>query len=60
MSNTEVTMSDSERIHVLDVVGSPWCGGNTENLVDEVLRGAEAAGATVKSSSSASLTSGRA
>jgi multimeric flavodoxin WrbA len=41
-------MSYSERIHVLGVVGSARRGGNTEILVDEVLRGAEAAGATVE------------
>jgi multimeric flavodoxin WrbA len=33
---------------VLGVVGSPRRGGNTETLVDEVLRGAEEAGATVE------------
>ena len=34
----------SEAIRVLGVVGSPRRGGNTETLVDEVLRGAEEAG----------------
>lgn len=37
-------MSESE-VRVLGVVGSPRRGGNTETLVDEVLRGAEEAGA---------------
>ena len=33
---------------MLGIVGSPRRGGNTEILVDEVLRGAEGAGATVE------------
>jgi multimeric flavodoxin WrbA len=33
---------------VLGIVGSPRRGGNTETLVDEVLRGAQEAGATVE------------
>jgi multimeric flavodoxin WrbA len=33
---------------VLGIVGSPRRGGNTETLVDEVLRGAEEAGALVE------------
>jgi len=37
-------MSEYE-VRVLGVVGSPRRGGNTETLVDEVLRGAEEAGA---------------
>jgi multimeric flavodoxin WrbA len=38
----------SEEIRVLGVVGSPRRGGNTETLVDEVLRGAEEAGGRVE------------
>lgn len=40
-------MSPSQ-IHVLGVCGSPRRGGNTETLVDEVLRGAQQAGASVE------------
>ena len=39
---------DAMAARVLGVVGSPRRGGNTETLVDEVLRGAEEAGATVE------------
>lgn len=38
----------TNRRRVLGVVGSPRRGGNTETLVDEVLRGAQAAGAQVE------------
>jgi multimeric flavodoxin WrbA len=41
-------MGEAGRKQVLGVVGSPRRGGNTEVLVDEVLRGAEEAGATVE------------
>jgi multimeric flavodoxin WrbA len=37
-------MSEAKIVHVLGIVGSPRRGGNTETLVDEVLRGAEEAG----------------
>jgi multimeric flavodoxin WrbA len=37
-------MTKDEKVRVLGVVGSPRRGGNTEALVDEVLRGAEEAG----------------
>lgn len=40
-------MEERIRSHVLGIVGSPRRGGNTEVLVEEVLRGAEDAGATV-------------
>jgi len=35
------------QIHVLGICGSPRRGGNTETLIDEVLRGAQQAGAVV-------------
>ena len=38
-------MNENIGRHVLGIVGSPRRGGNTEILVDEVLRGAEEAGA---------------
>ncbi|MBC7233597.1 MAG: flavodoxin family protein [Chloroflexi bacterium] len=38
----------SERKQVLGIVGSPRRGGNTETLVDEVLRGAAEAGAATE------------
>ena len=41
-------MSEANRNRVLGIVGSPRRGGNTEILVDEVLRGAEEAGALVE------------
>jgi len=41
-------MSLAKPIRVLGVVGSPRRGGNTESLVDEVLRGARDAGAAVE------------
>lgn len=41
-----MTKTNSKR--VLGIVGSPRRGGNTEILVDEVLRGAEEAGAQVE------------
>lgn len=37
-------MVEEEKTRVLGIVGSPRRGGNTETLVDEVLRGAEDAG----------------
>lgn len=37
----------SKQIRVLGICGSPRRGGNTETLIDEVLRGAQQAGATV-------------
>ena len=40
-------MEEKIRSYVLGIVGSPRRGGNTEVLVDEVLRGARDAGATV-------------
>jgi multimeric flavodoxin WrbA len=39
---------EAERERVLGIVGSPRRHGNTETLVDEVLRGAEEAGALVE------------
>ena len=39
---------EANRKRVLGIVGSPRRGGNTETLVDEVLRGAEEAGALVE------------
>jgi multimeric flavodoxin WrbA len=36
----------TEKVKVLGIVGSPRQGGNTEELVDEVLRGARDAGAS--------------
>lgn len=41
-------MSLSRPVRVLGVVGSPRHGGNTESLVDEVLRGSRDAGAVVE------------
>jgi len=41
-------MSESDRTRVLGIVGSPRRDGNTEILVDQVLRGAEEAGAVVE------------
>jgi multimeric flavodoxin WrbA len=38
-------MDSTENAKVLGIVGSPRAGGNTETLVDEVLRGATSAGA---------------
>ncbi|MGC8787492.1 MAG: flavodoxin family protein, partial [Anaerolineae bacterium] len=38
----------AERKRVLAIVGSPRRGGNTEVLVDEVLRGAGEAGAVTE------------
>lgn len=40
--------STDDRVRVLGIVGSPRRGGNTEALVDEVLRGAQEAGAQVE------------
>jgi len=42
------TSGDMCQMRVLGVVGSPRKNGNTETLVDEVLRGAKEAGATVE------------
>jgi multimeric flavodoxin WrbA len=39
---------DANQERVLGIVGSPRRRGNTETLVDEVLRGAEEAGALVE------------
>jgi multimeric flavodoxin WrbA len=39
---------DADRKRVLGIVGSPRRSGNTEILVDEVLRGAQEAGASVE------------
>jgi len=44
----EVVVSEEDRIRVLGIVGSPRRNGNTEILVDQVLRGAEEAGALVE------------
>ncbi len=41
-------MTETNSKRVLGIVGSPRRGGNTEILVDEVLRGAEQAGAQVE------------
>ncbi|MGY5877008.1 MAG: NAD(P)H-dependent oxidoreductase [Candidatus Thorarchaeota archaeon] len=41
-------MTTSSIVHVLGIVGSPRRGGNTETLVDEVLRGAVECGASSK------------
>ena len=41
-------MTETNHKRVLGIVGSPRRGGNTEILVDEVLRGAEEAGAQVE------------
>ena len=41
-------MTEAHRKRVLGIVGSPRRGGNTETLVDEVLRGAQEAGAAVE------------
>ena len=41
-------MKEINRRQVLGIVGSPRRGGNTEIMVDEVLRGAEEAGAEVR------------
>jgi putative NADPH-quinone reductase len=41
-------MEKQERLHVLGFVGSARRNGNTEILVDEILRGAEEAGAAVE------------
>ena len=43
-----MAMEERTRKRVLGIVGSPRRGGNTETLVDEVLRGAEEAGALVE------------
>jgi multimeric flavodoxin WrbA len=43
-----MTTRDVKNRQVLGVVGSPRRGGNTEILVDEVLRGAQEAGAAVE------------
>ena len=37
----------SEQVRVIGIVGSPRQGGNTEILVNEILQGAEAAGARI-------------
>lgn len=42
-----MTAARADQKRVLGIVGSPRRGGNTETLVDEVLRGAEEAGAQV-------------
>jgi len=42
------SLGDTCQMRVLGVVGSPRKNGNTETLVDEVLRGAKDAGATVE------------
>jgi multimeric flavodoxin WrbA len=44
----EMAMSETNRTRVLGIVGSPRRNGNTEILVDRVLRGAEEAGALVE------------
>jgi len=41
-------MEKADRPQVLGIVGSPRRGGNTEVLVDQVLRGAEEAGASTE------------
>ena len=41
-------MAEPERLRVLGIVGSPRRGGNTEIVVDEVLAGAEEAGASTE------------
>jgi len=41
-------MASIKPLRVLGIVGSPRRGGNTESLVDEVLRGARDAGAVVE------------
>ena len=41
-------MKLKRRIHVVGVIGSPRKDGNTEVLVDEILRGAEEAGAVIE------------
>jgi multimeric flavodoxin WrbA len=41
-------VNETDRKRVLGIVGSPRRGGNTETLVDEVLRGAKEAGAAVE------------
>ena len=43
-----MTENEVNQHHVLGLVGSPRNGGNTHILVDEILRGAEDAGATVE------------
>ena len=44
-----IMMNEDKKVRVLGIVGSPRRGGNTETLVDEVLRGAmEAGGHTEK------------
>jgi multimeric flavodoxin WrbA len=44
-----IMMSEDKKVRVFGIVGSPRRGGNTETLVDEVLRGAmEAGGHTEK------------
>jgi multimeric flavodoxin WrbA len=40
-------MTTTDHPHVLGISGSPRRGGNTETLIDEVLRGAQQAGAIV-------------
>lgn len=41
-------MNYKRQINVLGIVGSPRQGGNTDNLVEEILRGASDAGAQVE------------
>jgi multimeric flavodoxin WrbA len=48
MADEEATMSGSKRKHVIGFVGSPRREGNTDILVDEILKGASEAGATVE------------
>lgn len=43
-----MSVEEPTRKRALGIVGSPRRGGNTETLVDEVLRGAEEAGALVE------------
>jgi len=41
-------MKDSSRVKVLGIYGSPRKGGNSDQLLDKVLEGAQSAGAEVK------------
>ena len=45
LQDVRCVLGDDSRVRVLGVVGSPRRQGNTEILVDEVLVGAQAAGA---------------
>ena len=48
LREVEVTVSTESQRRVLGIVGSPRRNGNTEILVDEILRGASEAGAWVE------------